>query len=171
MDYWRPKHVELLNVMNKINHQILFILLDYRYIELYYYYYYYSWFYFVFFCFPPPPFLSEYIFVFCLFKSSSFSTCLPFEANAPPPYNPSHINLSCLLCSLTLYFLLVPSFSLFLPHTLFLFLSFFLSCFSFFLCVSLPAPTGGFMFRAVSSLSTPKTARLLSLSAPSLTPH
>ena len=31
MDYWSPKHVELLNVMNKINHQILCILLDYRY--------------------------------------------------------------------------------------------------------------------------------------------
>ena len=30
MDYWSPKHVELLNVMNKINHQILCILLDYR---------------------------------------------------------------------------------------------------------------------------------------------
>ena len=28
----RPKHVELLNVMNKINHQILCILLDYRYV-------------------------------------------------------------------------------------------------------------------------------------------
>ena len=27
-----PKHVELLNVMNKINHQMLCILLDYRYI-------------------------------------------------------------------------------------------------------------------------------------------
>ena len=32
MDYWTPKHVELLNVMKKINHQILCILLDYRYI-------------------------------------------------------------------------------------------------------------------------------------------
>ena len=32
MGYWSPKHVELLNVMNKINHQILCILLDYRYI-------------------------------------------------------------------------------------------------------------------------------------------
>ena len=32
MDYWSPKHVELLNVMNKINHQILCILLDYEYI-------------------------------------------------------------------------------------------------------------------------------------------
>ena len=32
MDYWSPKHVELLNVMNKINHPILGILLDYRYI-------------------------------------------------------------------------------------------------------------------------------------------
>ena len=31
MYYWSPKHVELLNVMNKINHQILCILLDYRY--------------------------------------------------------------------------------------------------------------------------------------------
>ena len=31
MDYWSPKHVEQLNVMNKINHQILCILLDYRY--------------------------------------------------------------------------------------------------------------------------------------------
>ena len=31
MDYWSPKHVELLNVMNKINHQILCILLDYIY--------------------------------------------------------------------------------------------------------------------------------------------
>ena len=30
MDYCIPKHVELLNVMNKINHQIC-ILLDYRY--------------------------------------------------------------------------------------------------------------------------------------------
>ena len=28
-----PKHVELLNVMNKINHQILCILLDRRYIK------------------------------------------------------------------------------------------------------------------------------------------
>ena len=34
MDYWSPKHVELLNVMNKINHQILCILLDYRYFTL-----------------------------------------------------------------------------------------------------------------------------------------
>ena len=33
MDYWSPKHVELLNVMNKINHQILCILLDYKYIQ------------------------------------------------------------------------------------------------------------------------------------------
>ena len=33
MDYWSPKHDELLNVMNKINHQILCILLDYRYIH------------------------------------------------------------------------------------------------------------------------------------------
>ena len=32
MDYWRPKHVGLVNIMNKINHQILCILLDYRYI-------------------------------------------------------------------------------------------------------------------------------------------
>ena len=32
MDYWSPKHVELLNVMNKINDQILCILLDYMYI-------------------------------------------------------------------------------------------------------------------------------------------
>ena len=32
MDYWSPKHVELLNVMNTIKHQILCILLDYRYI-------------------------------------------------------------------------------------------------------------------------------------------
>ena len=31
MDYWSPKHVELLNVMNKINHQILCTLFDYRY--------------------------------------------------------------------------------------------------------------------------------------------
>ena len=36
MDYWIPKHVELLNVMNKINHQILCILLDYRYIAKWY---------------------------------------------------------------------------------------------------------------------------------------
>ena len=36
MDYWSPKHVELLNVMTKINHQILCILLDYRYIFIYY---------------------------------------------------------------------------------------------------------------------------------------
>ena len=34
MDYWKPKHVELLNVMNKINHQILFILFDYIYIAI-----------------------------------------------------------------------------------------------------------------------------------------
>ena len=34
MDYWSPKHVELLNVMNKINHQILCILLDYIYITI-----------------------------------------------------------------------------------------------------------------------------------------
>ena len=32
MDYWSPKHVQLLNVMNKINYQILCILLDYIYI-------------------------------------------------------------------------------------------------------------------------------------------
>ena len=32
MDYCSPKHVELTNVMNKINHQILCILLDYIYI-------------------------------------------------------------------------------------------------------------------------------------------
>ena len=32
MHYWSPKHVELLNVMNKMNHQILCILLDYIYI-------------------------------------------------------------------------------------------------------------------------------------------
>ena len=36
MDYWSPKHVELLNVMNKINHQTLCILLDYRYIAKWY---------------------------------------------------------------------------------------------------------------------------------------
>ena len=36
MDCWRPKRVELLNVMNKINHQILCILLDYRYIAKWY---------------------------------------------------------------------------------------------------------------------------------------
>ena len=36
MDYWSPKHVELLNVMNKINHQILCILLDYIYIGKWY---------------------------------------------------------------------------------------------------------------------------------------
>ena len=36
MDYWSPKHVELLNVMNKINHQILCILLDYIYIAKWY---------------------------------------------------------------------------------------------------------------------------------------
>ena len=35
VDYWSPKHVELLNVMNKINHQILCILLDYGYIKAY----------------------------------------------------------------------------------------------------------------------------------------
>ena len=32
MDYWSPKHVELLNVMNKINHLVLCILSDYIYI-------------------------------------------------------------------------------------------------------------------------------------------
>ena len=32
MDCWSPKHVELLKVTNKINHKILCILLDYRYI-------------------------------------------------------------------------------------------------------------------------------------------
>ena len=36
MDYWSRKHVELLNVMNKINHQILCILLDYVYIAKWY---------------------------------------------------------------------------------------------------------------------------------------
>ena len=36
MDYWIPKHVELLNVMNKINHQILCILLDYIYTAKWY---------------------------------------------------------------------------------------------------------------------------------------
>ena len=36
VDYWSPKHVELLNVTNKINHQILCILLDYRYIAKWY---------------------------------------------------------------------------------------------------------------------------------------
>ena len=36
MDYWCPKHVELLNVMNKINHQILCILFDYIYIAKWY---------------------------------------------------------------------------------------------------------------------------------------
>ena len=36
MDYWSPKHVELLNVMNKINHQILCILLGYTYIAKWY---------------------------------------------------------------------------------------------------------------------------------------
>ena len=33
MDYLSPQHAELLNVMNKINHQILCILLDYTYIH------------------------------------------------------------------------------------------------------------------------------------------
>ena len=32
MDYRSPKHVELLDITNKINHQILCILSDYRYI-------------------------------------------------------------------------------------------------------------------------------------------
>ena len=32
MDCRSPKHVDLLNVMNKINHQVLRILLDYIYI-------------------------------------------------------------------------------------------------------------------------------------------
>ena len=32
MDYCSPKHAELLNVMNKINHQMWYILLDYTYI-------------------------------------------------------------------------------------------------------------------------------------------
>ena len=36
MDYWSPKHVELPNVINKINHQILCILLDYRYTAKWY---------------------------------------------------------------------------------------------------------------------------------------
>ena len=36
MDDWSPKHVELLNVMNKISHQILYILLDYLYIAKWY---------------------------------------------------------------------------------------------------------------------------------------
>ena len=36
MDYWSPKRVELVNVTNKINHQILCILLDYRYIAKWY---------------------------------------------------------------------------------------------------------------------------------------
>ena len=37
MDYWGPKHVELLNVMNKLNHNILCILMNYiyAYITLY----------------------------------------------------------------------------------------------------------------------------------------
>ena len=34
MDYWSPKYVELLNVTNKIDHQISCILFDYRYIVL-----------------------------------------------------------------------------------------------------------------------------------------
>ena len=36
MDYWSPKHVELLNVTNKINHQIFCIYLDYRYFPKWY---------------------------------------------------------------------------------------------------------------------------------------
>ena len=36
MDFWSPKHVELLSVTNKINHQILCILLDYGYIAGYF---------------------------------------------------------------------------------------------------------------------------------------
>ena len=36
MNYWSPKHIELLKVMNKINHQTLCILLDYRYIAKWY---------------------------------------------------------------------------------------------------------------------------------------
>ena len=36
MDYWSPKHVELLNVMNEISQQILCILLDYGYIAKWY---------------------------------------------------------------------------------------------------------------------------------------
>ena len=36
IDYWSAKHVELLNVMNKINHQILCILLDYGHIAKWY---------------------------------------------------------------------------------------------------------------------------------------
>ena len=36
MDYWSPKHVELLNVINKVNHQILCILLDYGHIAKWY---------------------------------------------------------------------------------------------------------------------------------------
>ena len=31
MDHWGPKHVELPNVMNKLNHKTLCILLDYIY--------------------------------------------------------------------------------------------------------------------------------------------
>jgi hypothetical protein len=33
MDYWGPKHVELLNVTNKLNHKTMCILLDYIYIK------------------------------------------------------------------------------------------------------------------------------------------
>jgi hypothetical protein len=36
MDYWGPKHIELLKVMNKINHKILCILLYYIYIARWY---------------------------------------------------------------------------------------------------------------------------------------
>jgi hypothetical protein len=36
MDYWIPKHVELTSAMNKINHQISPILLDYIYIAKWY---------------------------------------------------------------------------------------------------------------------------------------
>ena len=36
MDYWSPKHAELLNVKNKINHQISCTLLDYVYIAKWY---------------------------------------------------------------------------------------------------------------------------------------
>ena len=39
MDYCSPKHVELLNVMNKINHPILCILLDYIYVYIHIYIY------------------------------------------------------------------------------------------------------------------------------------
>ena len=36
MDYCSPKHVELLNVMNNINHQMMCVLLDYIYIAKWY---------------------------------------------------------------------------------------------------------------------------------------